>query len=141
MSLVIVPVLIMGVILGLLELIFVHSDEQGMGWLNHGLHAIPMMWIFLFISMNLTFVYGLIGWTPSLIHEVLIRGAVGVLAMLKIKGAAAIAGKVGVSFWHIFILGILLIAAPFIWDLVVCNIPSFVNAIPMNGCPAVNATA
>ena len=60
MGLVIVPVIIIGIILGFLEMIFVHQDEAGMGWLKHGLHAIPMMFIFLFISMNIPYVESLL---------------------------------------------------------------------------------
>jgi len=135
MALVLIPVLVIGLILGIIELIFVHSDESGMGWMKHGIHAIPTMIIFIFISMNLSFVYGLIGWEPSLLYEILIRSVIGILAMFKIAGAAAVAGRVGEKMWHVIIIGVLVMVAPFIWELLICNM-SWADSIPMNGCPA-----
>ena len=53
MSFAIIPVIVLGLLLGILELIFVHQDEAGMGWMKHGLHAIPTMFVFIFISMKI----------------------------------------------------------------------------------------
>ncbi|MCM2325453.1 MAG: hypothetical protein NDI94_03240, partial [Candidatus Woesearchaeota archaeon] len=59
-ALIILPAIITGAIIGLVELFFVHSDEIGMGWFMHGLHAIPATMFFVFISMNLHWVYAVI---------------------------------------------------------------------------------
>jgi hypothetical protein len=138
MDIVIIPVIVIGIILGILELIFVHQDEAGMGWLSHGLHALPVMFIFIFISMNVNFVLHLIN--PSLNTNLWltigIRVLIGIIAAVKIKAAAAVAGRVGESWAHVLIIATLVIVAPFIWEMFLCSIP-FIKGLPLNGCPAV----
>lgn len=116
---VIIPALIMGGIIGLIELFFVHADEIGMGWFMHGLHAIPATIFFTFVSMNISWVHSVI---PALASnfwiDMGIRAAVAVLAMFKIQAAAAIAGRVGERIHHTIIIGCLIFASPYIWLLV-----------------------
>ena len=133
-SVVIVPVIIIGLILAFLEMIFVHQDEAGMGWLKHGLHAIPTMFIFLFISMNIPYVESLIGWKASIWITIGIRAFIGIIAAVKIKTAAAVAGRVGENWMHVLIISALVMAAPFLWEIFACAIP-YVLTLPLNGCP------
>jgi hypothetical protein len=133
-SVVIVPVIVIGLILAFLEMIFVHQDEAGMGWLKHGLHAIPTMFIFLFISMNIALVEGWLGIGNQLWIMISIRVVIGLIAIVKIKAAAAVAGRVGENWPHVLIIGALIIAAPFAWEALACGLP-FVKTLPMNGCP------
>jgi hypothetical protein len=133
-SLTIIPVLILGVILGILEMVFVHKDEAGMGWLKHGFHAIPTMIIFIFISMNIDYVIGLVGWTPQAWMTIAIRVVVGLLAAIKIAAAAKVAGRVGEKLPHTLVIAALVMVAPFAWELLLCNI-DLVKTLPMNGCP------
>jgi hypothetical protein len=114
------PAIVMGVLIGLIEVVFVHSDEAGMGWFTHALHALPFTLFFVFASMNISFV---IGWlnlaiTANWYVEFGIRAVIGIIAMMKIAGAAAIAGKVGERWYHTLILGIIIILAPYAWELV-----------------------
>ena len=135
MDIVIVPVIIIGLILAILELVFVHQDEAGMGWLKHGFHAIPTMLIFISISMNIDFVSSLFNWKPSIWITIGIRVVVGIIAALKISAAAAVAGKVGEKLPHTLTIALLIMVAPFAWELFVCTLP-FIKSLPMNGCPA-----
>jgi hypothetical protein len=135
MALAITPVIIIGIILALIELYFVHADEAGLGWLRHGLHALPTMFLFVFISMNVSFVYGLINVTPAFWIDIAIRAIIGIIAMIKIAAAAAIAGRVGEKFGHILIIGVLIIAAPYAWELLACRL-DFIKNLPLHGCPA-----
>lgn len=134
MELVIVPVLIIGIILGILELIFVHQDEAGMGWVKHGFHALPFMFVFIFISMNLPLVEKLIGMDDKLWFIIAARVLIGIIAAVKIKAAAAVAGRVGENWPHVLILAALVIAAPFAWEAFACSI-GFIKNIPYTGCP------
>lgn len=112
------PAIVMGLGIGLLELVFVHSDEQGMGWLGHGLHAIPTMMLFIFASMNVDWVLGFFGTAEADLGTwvvVAVRVAIALIATFKIGAAAAIAGRVGEKIYHSLIIGILVAAAPYIW--------------------------
>ncbi len=116
-GLIILPALIMGAVLGLIEMIFVHSDEIGMGWFYHGLHAFPFTMGFTFLSMNVTFAYKFLHlpFVENLWVDLGIRAAIAIIAMIKIQAAAAIAGRVGERFHHTLIIGALIFASPYIW--------------------------
>ncbi|MBN1646289.1 hypothetical protein JW868_04585 [Candidatus Woesearchaeota archaeon] len=117
----ILSAVVMGLAISLVELFFVHADERGMGWLTHGLHAVPMTMLFTFITMNVPFALHVAGldslsgmaWVK---HAVIV--VVGIIAMVKVAGAAAIAGKVGEKKYHVLVIGVLIIIAPYAWDLV-----------------------
>ena len=128
----IIPVLVMGVVLGLLELIFVHSDEAGMGWFKHGMHAIPVMVILIAISFNIGPAFELAGYPleETLWIDIGIRALLGIIATIKVKSAAAIAGKAGSfgeKFWHAAVIGALIAISPYIWPFVQPMIPQFLQ--------------
>ena len=132
---VIIPVLVMGIILGILELIFVHQDEAGMDWATHGFHTIPTMIVLLFISMNVDFFLGLVHWTPSNMWTIIIRCSIGLIALIKISATAAISRGRGLheKLPHSFIIAALIVVAPFAWEMFLCNI-GFIKSLPMSGC-------
>ena len=114
---IILPALLIGAIIGLIEMFFVHADEIGMGWMLHGLHALPFTILFVFISMNIGF---FLGFVPGGISETIwvdlgVRLIIAIIAMIKIAAAAAIAGRVGERFYHTLIIGILIFLAPYVW--------------------------
>lgn len=133
-----VEAVIMGVLIGLIELFFVHADEKGLGWMSHGLHTLPTAFIFTFVAMN-------IPWTASLV-EITVRESpvilisiqvvIGILAAFKVRGAAAIvSGKnaVGETMVHALIIGALIAASPYIWALVEPVMPGFITNINIVG--------
>lgn len=115
-QLIIFPVLAVGIVLSIVELIFVHADERGLGWLGHGLHAIPVMVLFIFISMNVSYALSLVGWASNQWIEIGVRVVIGLIAMAKIAGAAAIAGRVGEKKFHVLIIGALVMISPYLWE-------------------------
>lgn len=114
----VVPPLIFGILLGFLELYFLSIDERGMHWFQHGLHALPVMFVFTFISFNISWVFGLINFEDNFLIDLGARVAIGLIAMIKIKAAASITGKggVGESWTHVFIIVVLLVTGPYIWE-------------------------
>ncbi len=124
-SLIILPALIIGGIIGLIELFFVHADEIGMGWFAHGLHALPFTILFTFINMNVGWALGFLpgAMTESIWLDIIVRAVIAVIAMLKIAAAAAIAGRVGERFYHTLIIGALIFAAPYVWMFIGPYIP------------------
>ena len=118
-GIVLFPALIVGVVIGLVEVFFVHADEAGMGWFMHAMHALPFTMFFVFASMNISFVLGLLnlGITENIWVDLGIRIVVGIIAMIKIAGAAAIVGRIGEKWYHTIIIGVLIILAPYAWAL------------------------
>jgi len=114
----ILPPLIFGVLLGLIELYFLSVDEHGMHWLQHGLHTMPIMFILTFVSFNVAWALNLVGLAGNFIIYLGARIAIGLIAMIKIKVAASITGKggVGESWLHVIIIVVLLIIGPYIWE-------------------------
>ncbi|MBW2970576.1 hypothetical protein KY320_00285 [Candidatus Woesearchaeota archaeon] len=129
-DIVIFPAIIMGIIIGMLELLFVHSDEGAMGmtWLTHGLHAIPFTILFVFVSMNISFVLNLLNLaiTENFAVDLAIRGIIAIIAMVKVAGAAAITPGamrgVGEKLPHTLIIGAFIFAAPYIWEYALAGI-------------------
>ena len=113
-----IPPLLFGILLGVLELYFLSIDERGMHWFQHGMHALPIMFVFTFISFNVGWVLDLVGLTGNFAIYLGVRALVGIVAMIKIKAAASITGKggVGESWTHVLIIVALLITAPYIWE-------------------------
>lgn len=118
-GIVLVPALFMGIIIGFVEVFFVHADEAGMGWFMHAMHALPFTMLFVFVSMNISFVFSLLSLsiTENLWIDLGVRVLIGIIAMVKIAGAAAIVGRVGEKWYHVVIIGVLIIVAPYGWDL------------------------
>lgn len=115
---VILPAVALGLIIGLIELIFLAKDEAGMHWLKHGLHAIPTMIIFTFIAFNITWALSLVKMHDNLTIDIIARVVIGLVAMMKVKAAASITGRggVGESWTHVLIIGVLMMGGPFIWE-------------------------
>jgi hypothetical protein len=111
--------LFMGAIIGLVELFFVHADERGLGWLSHGLHALPVAMIFTFIAMHVHMVYPYIGIKAGNIWlDGGLRFVLGLVAALKVKSAAAVIqghSNVGEKLGHALIVGALIAASPYIY--------------------------
>lgn len=119
-GIVLVPALLMGIIIGLVEVFFVHSDEAGMGWFMHAMHALPFTILFVFVSMNISFIFSLlnVSITENMWVDLGVRVLVGIIAMVKIASAAAIVGRVGEKWYHTLIIGVIIILAPYAWDLI-----------------------
>ncbi len=121
----------LGLIIGLVELFFVHADESGMGWMSHGLHAIPTCILFTFISMNVPWVVSLLNfaWLQGPIAVYGIPAVIGLIAAIKVKAAAAIAkgGTVGESLPHALIIGLLIAVAPFVFTAIAPALPELLR--------------
>ena len=128
-ALIIGPVIGIGIILGLYELILIHRDEsfRGSHWLGHGIHSIVIMMIALFAVMNTEYfleITGLIASGIPLISNVLaVRIAVGLVLAIKIWGVSSVikggGGMKGMheGLIHILILAVLVVVAPYYWPL------------------------
>lgn len=128
------PAILLGVIIGIVELFFLARDEPGM-WLSHGLHALPVTALFVFASMNVSFVLSLI---PVAIVEnnmvdLGVRIAVGLLAAIKTGAAGALVPHtmVGESKFHLLLIGGLVVAAPYLWMAIGPVLEPMLSGLPL----------
>ncbi len=124
------PAIYMGVIIGIVELVFVHADEKGLGWLSHGLHALPTAFIFTFIAMNLEWAANMasIALASNFWLDLGLRVVIGLIAAIKVKSAAAIVkghNSIGEKMSHALIVGALIAASPYIWDIIEPLMPAW----------------
>lgn len=127
-----IPALLMGGIIGIIELIFVHADERGLGWLSHGLHALPVAMLFTFVAMNLEFAASLANFSlqSNFWIDIGVRTVIGLVAAFKVKAAAAVVkghNSVGEKLGHALIIGALIAASPYIWGFIAPLVPAFLG--------------
>ncbi|MBS3163750.1 hypothetical protein J4427_03640 [Candidatus Woesearchaeota archaeon] len=138
-----IPVITIGIVLGLYELILIHRDEnfRGSHWLGHGLHAITTMIIALFATMNTEYfleVTGLLNsGIPFISNVLLVRIAIGLILNIKIHATSAIikgrlfAGGLGGSMaehWtHTTIVSALVVLAPYLWPFLAPFVPVYLG--------------
>ncbi len=142
-ALILLPIIPLGLILGLYELILIHRDEnfRGSHWLGHGLHAIVFMFIALFAVMNTEFfltITGLINSNIPLISNVwAVRIAIGIILNIKmhatsavIKGKAfsgGLSGGMAEHWTHTLIVSALVVLAPLYWPLLEPLLPAYLG--------------
>ncbi|MFT4326338.1 MAG: hypothetical protein ACMXYK_02455 [Candidatus Woesearchaeota archaeon] len=128
--------LVMGLIVSLIEIFFVHEDEAGLGWMKHAAHAVPVCFILTFIAMNVPYAMNLAqtqlgwAWLTGPLATFGIPVLMGIIATVKVKAAAAITtgrSAIGEKFVHALIVGVIIAASPFIWPLVQPMVPAFLN--------------
>jgi len=131
-ELVFLPSILIGLIVSIVELAFVHSDEgAGVHWLGHGLHAVPVCVIGTIITMHVPLAVQFLpflGIIPSV--NIVLPILVGLIMAFKVKAAAAIIhghGNVGEKLPHALIIGALIAAAPFVWPFIEPVVPGFLK--------------
>lgn len=122
------PALLFGTIIGLLELFFIHADEsfRGSHWFGHGLHSVGWAIIAVFAVMNIDYVYSVIPsltTIPIISNALYLQIAIGFFTMIKTyTTSAVIAGAAGrgmhEKIWHCLIVGLLVMASPYIYQAV-----------------------
>ena len=131
------PVIALGVILGLYELIAIHGDLnfRGSHWIGHGVHSIILMMIGLFAVFN----WGLFLELTTLaeqnipfISNVLFgRILIGLILNFKMHAVSKVvhgqlAARGMAEHWtHTFIISILVVTSPYYWPFVEPLLPAW----------------
>ena len=145
-GLIFAPVLGIGTILGLYELILIHRDEnfQGSHWLGHGVHAVVFMWIALFAIFNTDYfllITGIAekGW-PLISNPWAVRIAIGIILNIKMHSVSAairgggIAARGLAEHWtHTIIVSALAVTAPLYWPLLQPLLPAWLGGLTASG--------
>jgi hypothetical protein len=130
------PPLILGLVIGIYEIILLHRDVTvPTHRFGHGVHAVVFAIIATFATMNTPWVFENFAFLSNIpfISPLLFQIIVGVIAMLKIHGvSAAIKTSIGgisiglkETWTHSFIIGALIVAAPYAWPLIEPVIPEW----------------
>lgn len=133
-ELILLPIIPIAIIIGLYELIAIHSDMsfRGSHWFGHGLSAIVVIAIGLFITMNTEYFIEAAGITyPYISNPLILRLLVGVVLNLKIhaqsslaRGGGGLAARGLAEHWtHTLIVSALVVVAPYVWPLVAGLVP------------------
>ncbi|HLC58829.1 MAG TPA: hypothetical protein VJI68_03120 [Candidatus Nanoarchaeia archaeon] len=139
-----VPILALGVILGLYELILIHRDEnfRGSHWLGHGIHAVVFMIIALFFIFNTDFFLNITGladtgW-PLISNPWVVRIIIGLILNIKMHAVSAavkgglrgsVTGGLAEHWTHTTIVSVLVIVAPLYWPLLEQFLPEWAGGI------------
>jgi hypothetical protein len=122
--------LVMGLIIGLYELILIHRDEnfKGSHWLSHGLHSIFWAMLAVFAVMNVEYAYNTLTFLqgiPYLNNPLVFQIFIGFVTMIKIHAASAVVKTtIGSSkglkeTWaHSFVVSVLIVLSPYIWPFI-----------------------
>lgn len=136
-ELIIVPVLVLGVILGLYELFSIHADMnfRGSHWFGHGLHAIGIMIIALFATMNTVFFLEITGLAnigiPFITSPLILRILVGLILVIKMHSVSAISGGgkgLSEKWTHVLIISALVVIAPYVWPFIAPLLPNWLSS-------------
>lgn len=122
--------LVLGLIIGLYELILVHRDEnfRGSHWFTHGLHSVFWSILAIFATMNAEFVYNNLTFLQNIpfIQNILVfQIFIGLLTIIKVHAASAVVkSTIGSSkglkmtWGHSLVIGVLVVASPYIWPFI-----------------------
>ncbi len=139
-TLVWLPVIPMTIILGIIQLIFIHKDEpfRGSHWFTHGIHILIIMPLFLLAVFNAEYflqITGLAGmafignkWVITWIIA-LIFGIKAYAVSSVIKGGTGGRGM-HEGILHVLIMVGLVGAAPLYWPIVAQILPEWAGGVP-----------
>ena len=140
-SLVLFPVVGLGIILGLYELILIHRDEnfRGSHWLGHGFHSVFIMMVALFAVFNTEYFLQITGiadkgW-PYISNPWIVRALIGLILNIKIHATSAVikaqafkgglSGSMAEHWTHTTIISVLVVLAPLYWPLLAPFLPTW----------------
>ena len=141
-TLLILPPIAMGIIIGIYELVLIHRDENysGSHWLGHGLHTFIPLIVGLLISFNVPLFLSMFGdslpvWIQN---EIYIRLAIALIIAIKVRAVSAVVpGAVGRGMkegWiHTLVVGVLVAIAPYVWPFLSPFAPAWLGGTGTSG--------
>ena len=139
-ELILLPIVPIAIVIGLYELIAIHSDMnfRGSHWFGHGISAIVSIAIALFITMNTEYFIEAAGITYAyLSNPLILRIVVGIILNIKIHAQSSIArGMSGVAarglaeHWtHTLLISALVVIAPYVWPVLEPIVPVWLGGM------------
>src|SRR3989338_5647361 len=141
------PIIVLGIVLGLYELILIHRDEnfRGSHWFGHGLHSVFFMLIALFFVFNTEYFLNITGLADKdwfLISSPWgVRIIVGIILNIKMHATSAVikgglrgsmTGGMAEHWTHTTIVSVLVILAPLYWPIIAAFLPEWAGGTTSN---------
>jgi hypothetical protein len=120
---------IIGLVISIIELYFVHADEDSFGfkvWFTHGWHAIP--WTTGLTIVNLLGYYSyqtIAPYLPIPIPPIAIPFVIFIFSAIKLHSTTLILGKLGEKWVHVLIISLLVALTPFYYPYIASYLPNF----------------
>lgn len=122
-ELIIKPAIAMGLVIGIIEMVWVMKDEVGPGKFGHALHTLPLSLIFIFISMNSEWViatFAFLQAIPLISNPLVFRIVLALVAGIKAYASSRLLRGTSVpgtheSIIHVILYMGLIVGAPYIW--------------------------
>lgn len=137
---ILLPAIVLGLVIGLYELFAIHADMnfRGSHWLGHGVHAAILGVIAVIITMNTAWFLDITGLAarniPVISNVHILRIIVGLFMVVKVHSVSAIGGTrlassagLAEKWTHSLIIGILIIAAPYVWPFIAPLMPAWLQ--------------
>ncbi len=120
---------LIGLVISILEIIFVHSDEEvyGLGvWLKHGWHTFPITIGGTILSLLIWYSYDFVlQFLPIIIPKLALYFLFFIVMTVIIHAKAAITRGVGETWMHCMIISLLITLTPLYYPFVAIYLPRF----------------
>jgi len=137
-EIIVLPAIFAGLIIGLYEAIIIHRDVTiPTHRFGHMIHALVLSVLFVFVNMNVPFVYSLFPALKGIAvigTPIFFQIIIGLIAMIKIHGVSKALQSSGMSsagmaetWFHSLLIGSLIVALPYIYPFVAPSLPSWMK--------------
>ncbi|MBW2986823.1 hypothetical protein KY333_05630 [Candidatus Woesearchaeota archaeon] len=138
-DIIILPAILCGAAIGVYEAILLHRDVTvPTHRFGHTVQALIYAVIAVFFTMNAPFIYNTFSFlhsVPLLQHVIVFQIVVGLITVVKIHGASAAikSTNIGISvgmketWFHSFLIGALVVVAPYVWPFIATVMPAWLQ--------------
>jgi hypothetical protein len=134
----IMPPIIIGAAIGIYEIILVHRDAPPIHRFGHSIHAFVYAIVACFATMNTAWMFETFTFLQGipLMSPIVFQIVVGIITMVKIHvvsravkgvGGMGMGYGMGETWFHSFLVGALVVAAPYVYPLVQPVLPAWVQ--------------
>ena len=129
MALEIMGAVVMGILVGILDIVFMVTDLSGdaKSTIMHGITSMIYLIVLCFAALNIEFIVGM-GLPSFLSNQIIMLGLLGIIAVIVVHAKSAVfsraRGPGTHERWaHSLIIGVLVAATPYIWPFIQAFLP------------------
>jgi len=115
MALILCGALAIGIIISIIEMAAVHSDEPGGIGIQHAFATFIPTMVMTFVSMNAGLALGVFKLAETITMDLAVRGIIAFIALIWINAKASIGRGVGEKLPHSLLIAALIFGAYYAW--------------------------